>query len=134
MIHSSLYSSHWLIFYKMSEEKNIELMGKWVGKKRYECYDRNVYKERAMSRLKCDVLNGVYQIFSHLGNIYVSRQRGIRGASNIIAYELKLFINQYFNYDKDRTLLKCIKSYVMQILCKYWAAFFVREIMVMEIQ
>lgn len=64
MIHSSLYSSNWFIFYKIFEEQNIELIGKWEGKKRYnECYDRSVYKERAMPRLKYDILNDILKVW-----------------------------------------------------------------------
>lgn len=72
-------------------------------KKRYnECYDRNVYKERVMPWLKCDVLNGVYSNTESPGkHVYVFRQRELLGVSNIIAYELRLVINDYFKYDKD---------------------------------
>lgn len=114
----------------MSEEQNTELTKKWAGN---ECYDRSMYKNRAMPKLKCDVSNGVYSNTDSPGK-HVSRQRDLLGTSNIIAYKLRLFINNYFNYGKDRTLLNLIKNYdnanVMQIVSNC----FVREIIAMEIQ
>lgn len=50
-------------------------------------------------------------------SIYAKR---LLGASNMIVYELRLLIKNYFKHDRDRTLLKLTKSYgnaSMKILC-----------------
>lgn len=49
--------------------------------------------------------------------------KGLSRTFIIIVYELRLLTNNYFNYDKDRTLPKLIKSYssenVLQIVNNY---------------